>query len=412
MLDLLKFLFRDYLLLTSVGVVSITLLIYLLKDQKSTKNLSRKYRDSIFETQTKIYLNATRHLISGDREQAIQDFLAALEVSKEALEAYFALGELFRTNGEIDKAISVHQSIIARENLSESARVRALKELALDYDEGGLMDKAIDSYKDLLLINKEDRDCIQSLCTIFEAVEDWDDAIKYRKLLSKVTNVSQDKTISHILIQKGYTALYEGDVNSAIELMNAAISHAPSLSVKVFSIILNLVDGDTDQAKSLSHDFLNEYPQKSRVLLTSLKENEKLKNHFPKYETSFESLISYFLTSFKDKNINEYDYMLFKLYFIQRQEEESSNEEKLLKEILKNDIPVKQKLLIQIDLIDALLQDGKVEEAKNIISTMRLKGQDQKIINQCYNCGYESNHYFWRCPQCHQWETINFKELA
>ena len=261
-----------------------------------------------------------------------------------------------------------------------------------------------------MLINKEDKDCIQSLCIIFELVEDWDDAINYRKLLSKVTNISQDKTISHILIQKGYFALYKNNYNEAIELMNAAINYAPSLSVKVFSIILNLIDGDTGQAKLLSHDFLNEYPNKARVLLHSLKVNEKLKNYYPKYETSFESLTNFFLTSFKDKKISDYDYMLFKLYFIQREEGNKNSEEKLLKDILKNTLSSKQRVLIQIDLIDSLLEDGKIEEVKQMVSLMRTQNKDQKIINQCHNCGYESNHFFWRCPQCHQWETINFKE--
>ena len=192
-----------------------------IKDRSSSRKLSRRYRESIYEAQTRIYLNATKHLLSGDREQAIQEFLAAVEVSKEALDAYFALGDLLRSNGEIDKAITVHQSIIARENLEEQVRIKALKELALDYDQGGFIDKAIDSYKDLLKINKEDEDVAEALCVIFEGTEEWEEAIKYRTLLSKINNKSQE-TISHIVVQKGLGFLKKGD--KGVQL-NAWIKH-------------------------------------------------------------------------------------------------------------------------------------------------------------------------------------------
>ena len=91
--------------------------------RKNTEILSLKHRLGI-------YLNATRSLISGDRDQAIKEFLNAIEVSKEALDAFFALGELFRKNGEIDKAIGVHQSIIARKDISEESRLKCLKRVS------------------------------------------------------------------------------------------------------------------------------------------------------------------------------------------------------------------------------------------------------------------------------------------
>ena len=27
----------------------------------------------------------------------------------------------------------------------------------------------------------------------------------------------------------------------------------------------------------------------------------------------------------------------------------------------------------------------------------------------CNNCGFNSDDIFWRCPQCHEWETIQFR---
>ena len=79
----------------------------------------------------------------------LKNFLNAVDINRETIETYFALGGLFRSNGEIEKAISIHRSLIARENISESTRLRSLKELAIDFDKGGFIDKAIDTYKDV-----------------------------------------------------------------------------------------------------------------------------------------------------------------------------------------------------------------------------------------------------------------------
>src|SRR5688572_21590830 len=131
-------------LLACIAIVMTLVFIYhyIIEKEHGIK-LSKKYRNSIFETQSKIFLNATQYLISGNKDLAIKEFLNAVDLNRETIETYFALGGLFRSNGEIEKAISIHRSLIARENINEATRLRSLKELAIDFDKGGFIDKAI-----------------------------------------------------------------------------------------------------------------------------------------------------------------------------------------------------------------------------------------------------------------------------
>ena len=173
--------------LLAVVAVGLTLILsyhYLIEKDTGVK-LSKKYRNSIFEAQSKIFLNATQYLISGNKNLAIREFLNAVDLNRETIETYFALGGLFRSNGEIDKAISIHRSLIARDNISESIRLQSLKELAIDFDKGGFIDKAIDTYQDVLKINRDQSEVIKALCRIYEDIEDWDQAYNYRMMLSK-----------------------------------------------------------------------------------------------------------------------------------------------------------------------------------------------------------------------------------
>jgi lipopolysaccharide biosynthesis regulator YciM len=207
---LLQTFFKEHLLaLVALGSILILIYHYVIEREHGVK-LSKKYRNSIYEAQSKIFLNATQFLISGNKDLAIKEFLNAVDLNRETIDTYFALGGLFRSNGEIDKAISIHRSLIARESINESTRLRALKELAVDFDKGGFINKAIETYKDVLKINRDQFEVILSLCRIYEDIGDWDQAYNYRIMLSKVGHENQSETISQILVEKAKIILFKG----------------------------------------------------------------------------------------------------------------------------------------------------------------------------------------------------------
>src|SRR3989339_1320651 len=237
--------------LLAIVAVLLTLILsyhYLMERDTGVK-LSKKYRNSIFEAQSKIFLNATQYLISGNRDLAIREFLNAVDLNRETIETCFALGGLFRSNGEIEKAISIHRSLIARENISESTRLRALRELAIDFDKGGFVDKAIETYKDVLKINRDQYEVILALCRIYEDIEDWDEAYNYRIMLSKVGHVNQAETISHILVEKAKKYFLKGDFAKCDEDLEDALRFAPSVSAKILRLKLIIVKGNMEGAK-------------------------------------------------------------------------------------------------------------------------------------------------------------------
>lgn len=74
--------------------------------------------------------------------------------------------------------------------------------MAWSFDKGGFVDKAIETYKDVLKINRDQFEVLHSLCRIYEDIEDWDQAYNYLSCFQKLANQNQAETISHILVQK------------------------------------------------------------------------------------------------------------------------------------------------------------------------------------------------------------------
>ncbi len=394
-----------------LGVVSILITLvlgyYYLLERESGAKLSKRYRNSIYEAQTKIFLNATQYLIRGNKDLAIKEFLNAVDLNRETIETYFALGGLFRSNGEIEKAISIHRSLIARETISESQRLRALKELAVDFDKGGFIDKAIETYKDVLKINRDQFEVIQSLCRIYEDIEDWDQAYNYRIMLSKVAHKNQAETISHILVQKAKINFEKGELKKSEEELDDAFRFAPSVSARILKLKVSLVAGDIEQSKYLLVEMLKEHPLYTTFIFESLSEKFNANESDKKaYLERVEVLRNYFLNITDVEIIGTPSYILSKVRLLKAQ-----GDKEVAYNLLKNWVEShpSQSEVMKAEYIKLLIDLKKSDEAL-VHTKSLLENLHQSLTKHyCRQCGYNSDNIFWRCPQCHEWETIQFR---
>jgi lipopolysaccharide biosynthesis regulator YciM len=396
----------DHLLAVVAVLITLVLVYHYLIEKETGAKLSKRYRNSIFEAQSKIFLNATQYLISGNKDLAIKEFLSAVDINRETIETYFALGGLFRSNGEIEKAISIHRSLIARNNISESTRLLALKELAVDFDKGGFVDKAIETYKDVLKINRDQYEVIQSLCRIYEDIEDWDQAYNYRIMLSKVGHENQSETISHILVQKAKILFSRGKLAECMEDLEDALRFAPSVSAKILRLRLFLAQGQMDDAKALILELLKEHPMYASFIFISIEEFEGAPDIKKQYLERLNNLKEYFLIlSDKDLTISP-SVVLTKVRLLKdtgRQDQAFS----ILKDWMSKNSNHSD--VLKMEYIKLLIDTAKTDEAMAQTKELLQNLHSSLTRHYCSQCGYNSDNIFWRCPQCHNWETIQFR---
>jgi lipopolysaccharide assembly protein B len=398
---------QNHLLGVGALLVTAILIYHYVIERDSGVKLSKRYRNAIFEAQSKIFLNATQHLISGDKNLAIREFLNAVDLNRETVETYFALGGLFRSNGEIDKAIGIHRSLIARENVSETVRVQALHELAVDFDAGGFVEKAIETYQDVLKINPDQANVVQSLCRIYENIEDWDKAYNYRVMLSKISPGSQEETIAHILVQKAKQRLFQGEFAECDEELDDAFRHAPSVSAKILRLKLMLVRGEVESAKSQLVDILNEHSEFVSFLFLTLTEPFTADHQVKERYSVCLNLTREFFLTLDEKSIeNSPSVVLSRIRLLKEMGrlEEAYN---LLHEWMVSSRNINEGL--QIEYIKLLLDLGKIDQALGSMGQMLESMKLSQTRHFCHQCGFNSDEIFWRCPQCYQWETIQFR---
>lgn len=393
-----------------LAVVALGITLYLIYqyiiEKETGIRLTKKYRDSIFETQSKIFLNASQYLIAGEKDLAIREFMNAVDLNRETLETYFALGKLFRSNGQIDKAISLHRSVIAREGVSEAVRLQGLKELAIDFDKGGFIDKALETYKDVLKVNRDQSDIILAICRIYEDTKEWDQAYKYRIMLSKISHENQAETISHILVEKAKTHFDQAEYQLCEEELEEAFKYAPSVSAQILELKINLIRDRVEQAKEVLMELLREYPMYTSFVFVSLEEIHPKHKDYEKYTNNYDLLKKYFI-DVDDIDLHKSSSVTLTKVRLLKEQNLKEQALELLKFWIDKDGHVSD--VLRVEYVKLLIEMGLNEEALSHTKMMLEKVNNSLARHFCSQCGYNSDDIFWRCPQCHRWETIQFR---
>ncbi len=133
------------------------------------------------------YLTGLNFLLNEETDKAVDIFIKMLEVDSDTVETHLAVGKLFRRRGEVDRAIRIHQNLIARPQLERIFREQSLFELGQDYLSAGMLDRAERVFVELVNAKSHSAQALQMLIDIYQQEKDWHNAIKMAKRYESVT---------------------------------------------------------------------------------------------------------------------------------------------------------------------------------------------------------------------------------
>ncbi len=133
------------------------------------------------------YFQGLNYLLNEQPDQAIEVFTRMVELDEDTVETHLTLGNLFRRRGEADRAVRIHQNLIARPSLRPEQRASALVELARDYQAAGLLDRAETLFLEALEFNDYRTIALQALLDIYQQEKEWESAIDMACRLQRIS---------------------------------------------------------------------------------------------------------------------------------------------------------------------------------------------------------------------------------
>lgn len=358
-----------------------------LSRKNKTKGLSANF--------SKDYFVGLNYLLNEQPDKAISVFVKLMEVDNDTVETHLALGNLFRRRGEVDRALRIHQNLIARPNLDKKHRHNALFELGKDYLAAGLLDRAEALFREVVDNSRQSADALRRLITIYELQQDWEMAIAVALRLDgsgQAINVN----IAHYHCELGEAVLRAGDRKKALMQFRQALTvNHDSVRASMRLGDFAFEDGDLRiaarhyrRAIEQNSDFAPELIPRLVKVYRQLDRKDELNLALEEIATIYHGVAPYLA-----------------LAYFAYERGDVSQAESYLERYLQNTPNLRGLSRIYY----TMFRDRQITRETPVLRQLQHAHADvlQAVpAYQCLRCGFESIVLYWQCPSCKTWDTV------
>ena len=339
------------------------------------------------------YIRGLNLVLNRRTDEALELFVQMAKVDDDTLETHFALGHLFRRRGEMERAIRVHENLLARENLNEGQRHQALFSLAEDYLGAGLFDRAEKLFNELRDSGTLADAALEKLVDIYEREQEWLKAIDAHRNLEMLRGTKSSQ-VAHYYCELAEIARASGDRALAREhLRNTVRSESGALRGTLIRATLAREEQDYVQAIPLYEQVITADRHFVTEVLPPLLECYRAADRLPEFDGYLEGLIA------KDSSLHRdlaYAAIIGDLRgsaVLVRAVERFVFEHPVLANLVN---------AAELRTLPDEPRRAAIERIAQGLRTIALANARYR----CANCGYSTQRFIWHCPSCKLWETV------
>ncbi len=341
------------------------------------------------------YLVGLNYLLNEEPDKAVDIFIKMLEVDSDTVETHLAVGKLFRRRGEVDRAIRIHQNLIARPHLDKSYREQSLYELGQDYYSAGVLDRAERIFLDVVDVKEYAIPAMRVLLEIYQQEKAWENAIPIAIKYEAATKKNMQPIIAHYHCELAEIAFAKGQTEPA----NLALKQA--------------LDADTNCARASL--LLARLEMHKGDYKTALKYLKRVKNQNPDYMAeAIDALAICYenmdaeddLVKYLMQILDEHPHVPVALILAERIRKHKGD--KFAAGYVADYVrryPSLSGLNLFLNL-HMSSTEGRVREDLTILQNLMKKLLSDKPDYQCVSCGFSGKTLHWQCPGCKQWSSV------
>ena len=341
------------------------------------------------------YFIGLNYLLNEQPDEAIETFIRALEVNPETVETHIAIGKLFCQRGDVERAIKVHQNLLARPSLTAQQADRVQLELARDYLVVGMHNRAERLLEELGSSSSSLRaEALSDLVTVYEQQRDWAQASEIGlRLLREKPGFAV--TQAHYCCELAEDALRNSDVSRAFGHLQAALKIEPG-STRAMLMLADLEErqGSARALVKLLQRIAEESPDFVPQILPLAKrcaDNGEL------------NLPAYLDQVLARPDLPMLQTVLARSEQLEKQEGLGSAQRFLLDWVQRQPSIGGTLALVRQQL---RAPDQAPERSMQVLGQLLESLQQQRPQFRCEVCGFAGQKLYWQCPTCHGWSTI------
>lgn len=215
--------------------------------------------------------------VSGDTQAAIAELSRVVRSHPDAVEIYLALGNLYRSRGEIERAVQIRQSLIVRPGLDKDTQAKAWFELGRDFKRGGFLDRALGAFEQARALSGDIEPIVAELARLTADSGDHERAARY---YAKLGNTVAE---AHHLVRMGTGRFAEGQDAAGFKWLRKALKvHPGSLEAWLEMMRQDMANANwLDLGKHLDQGLASVQPDLRFVLVEGLIDAAKMRQFGP-----------------------------------------------------------------------------------------------------------------------------------
>lgn len=363
--------------------------------KKDQENVSNKF--------SREYVTGLNFLLSNQQEKAVDLFLSMLQkqesenqISTESqFEAELTLGNLFRSRGEVDRALRIHQALVNSPDYSFEQKLLAKQQLAKDFMVAGFYDRAENYYITLVDEPEFAPHSLSQLTVIYQKTREWKKAINVSEKLLKISPETDKIPLSHYYCEYAQAVKFEDKI-AFLDSLNKALEYYPQ-STRASMMLGDFYLEQEEYHKALSYfeQILQQDPDYISEVLSRVRQAYLALQDPNSYEL-------FLIKANQVKHNSSVDIALTE--FIEEKDGISAAHSKLYQQLsaYPNLITFHRFIRYQADFAE----EGSGKESLALLHNMVGNQIKRSFQYRCLSCGYQSYRLMWYCPSCRQWEKI------
>ena len=364
---------------------------------------AKKDQDDISNKLSRDYVTGVNFLLSNQTDKAVDLFLDMLQKqeteneieSHSQFEAELTLGNLFRSRGEVDRALRIHQALDLSPNYTFEQKLLAKQQLARDFMVVGFFDRAENLY--ILLVDEPEfaENALQQLLVIYQKTKEWKKAVNIAEKLAKIKPQENNIELAQCYCEYSQSLEPESAVEKRSVLQKALLVSSTCVRASLLLANLEMLESQYQQAAKILENVLEQNPDYTGEILSPLKHCYEELNQLDNFEL-------FLIRAGQITNNDEVELALVKL--IEEKDGKSAAQAKLYQQLTKKPSTLIFHRFMQYQIDDA--EEGRGKESLILLHKMVGERIKQTSAYRCTNCGYQIHKLLWNCPSCRQWESI------
>ncbi|AHF04975.1 hypothetical protein MARPU_14825 [Marichromatium purpuratum 984] len=341
------------------------------------------------------FLRGLNYLLDEQPDKALDMFIELAEVDDETVETHLALGSLFRRRGEVDRAIRIHQNLMARPSLDAEQRGYALLELGQDYMSAGLLDRAELLFQELAGLGLHRQRALAGLREIYQQERDWERCLEVAEQLRPGGESVLDAEIAHYHCELAEEARRRGEHERVRAQLARALQIDPEcVRASMLEARVALEEGEPQRALALFRGLVERHGAYLPEILPALIEAlERVPGEDPL--AVLEGLAA------------RHPSPALVVTLAERVAAERGRAEALdllCAHLRRFADLVGLERLLALELTE-LPDAADVHRLERALAVIRHLAARQPAY-QCDHCGFQARSLHWQCPSCKRWGSV------